>query len=342
MITVSIVGASGYSGGELVRLLLDHEEVEIRQATSERFAGKLVGRAHPNLRKITDLKFCRVSELEKCDVMFLCLPHGNAMNHLDHYRALAPKLIDLSGDFRLNDAASYEKWYNTKHACPHRLTDFVYGIPELNRDRIRGADYVTGAGCNATATVLALRPLFRRGLVEQTIVEVKAGSSEGGNSASDASHHPERSGAVRSYKPTGHRHIAEMLQELGPGARIHFSATSIEMVRGILATCHVFLNQGLDEKAIWKLYREDYAEEPFVRIVKERTGIYRYPEPKLLSGTNFCDIGFELDPVSSRLVVISAIDNLMKGAAGQAVQCFNIMHGLDESTALGFTGLHPI
>ena len=159
--------------------------------------------------------------------------------------------------------------------------------------------------------------------------------------ANDGSHHPERSGAVRSYKPTGHRHVAEMLQVLGP-SNIHFSATSIEMVRGILATCHVFLTEDLDEKAIWKLYREAYVNEPFIRIVKERTGIHRYPEPKLLAGTNFCDIGFERDPNSDRLVVLSAIDNLMKGAAGQAVQSFNLMHGFDETLGLGFPGLHPI
>jgi len=342
MISISIVGASGYSGGELIRLLLSHPEVSIQQVTSERFAGKLVNKVHPNLRKLTNLKFCGISELQTCDLLFLCLPHGKAMNNIDHFKALAPKIIDLSGDFRLSDPALFETWYRQPHACPEKLAEFVYGIPEINRGQIAGADLVTGAGCNATATILALGPLFRRGLASEAVVEVKAGSSEGGNSASDASHHPERSGAVRSYKPTGHRHVAEMLQCLGRDSKIHFSATSIEMVRGILATCHVFLNQTLSEKDIWKLFREDYGNEPFIRIVKEKTGIYRYPEPKLLSGTNFCDIGFELDPHSNRLVVISAIDNLMKGAAGQAVQAFNVMHGFEETTALGFAGLHPI
>ena len=173
------------------------------------------------------------------------------------------------------------------------------------------------------------------------MIEVKAGSSEGGNTASDASHHPERSGVVRSYKPTGHRHVGEIQQELGD-VPIHFSATSIEMVRGILATCHVFLRQDLDEKAIWKVFRGAYVDEPFIRIVKERSGIHRYPEPKLLTGTNYGDIGFERDPSSSRLVVISAIDNLMKGAAGQAVQCLNIMHGFEETAGLTFPGLHPV
>ncbi len=342
MLSVSVAGGSGYGGGELVRLLLSHPGVTINQVTSERFTGKPVARTHPNLRGVTNLKFCKIADLSPCDLVFLCLPHGHAMNSLDHFQSLAPRLIDLSGDFRLDDSAAFEKWYGEPHACPLKLNDFVYGIPEVNRDKIRDAQYVTGAGCNATATILALLPLYQQGLVDQAVVEVKAGSSEGGNSASDASHHPERSGSVRSYKPTGHRHVAEMQMVLGETANIHFSATSIEMVRGILATSHVFLNQELADKAVWKIYRKAYGDERFVRIVKERSGIYRYPEPKLLSGTNYCDIGFESDPHSNRLVVISAIDNLMKGAAGQALQAFNLMHGFAEDTALEFTGLHPI
>jgi len=155
-----------------------------------------------------------------------------------------------------------------------------------------------------------------------------------------ASHHPERSGVVRSYKPTGHRHVGEMQQELG-STDIHFSATSIEMVRGILATFHVFLNKSLADKDIWKLFRAAYGEEPFIRIVKERSGVHRYPEPKLVAGSNYCDIGFEIDQDSNRLVVVCALDNLMKGAAGQAVQAFNIAQGFDETTGLEFPGLHP-
>lgn len=342
MIRASIVGGSGYTGGELLRLLLEHPEVAIGQVTSERFAGKFVHKVHPNLRRATALKFSAMDELEGADVLFLALPHGRAMADIERFRGLAPRLVDLSGDFRLDDAGAYRKWYGRDHARPELLGEFVYGIPEVNRERLAAATLATGAGCNATATILALQPLYRRGLVDQAVVEVKAGSSEAGNAASDASHHPERSGAVRSYKPTGHRHVAEMHQVLGADARIHFSATSIEMVRGILATAHVFLNERITEKDAWQIYREDYGSERFVRIVKERTGIYRYPEPKLLAGTNYCDIGFELDPDADRLVVISAIDNLMKGASGQAVQCFNIMHGFPEDTALTFTGLHPV
>lgn len=346
MIKVSIAGASGFVGGELLRLLLFHPETEVQQVTSERFAGKFIHKVHPNLRKTTQLKFSRIADLEECDVLFLCLPHGKSMNSIEQFREKAKKIIDLSGDFRLNDKEAFQHWYGEEHSNPDMLKEFVYGIPELHREEMKNANLISSAGCNATATILALYPLFKRGLVdvERTVVEVKAGSSEGGNKPSEASHHPIRSGCVRSFKPTSHRHIAEMIQELSFGnkAKIHFSGTSIDMVRGILATCHVFLNKDLEDKDIWKIYREEYGEEPFIRIVKERDGSYRYPEPKILSGTNYCDIGFQKDPESNRVVIISAIDNLMKGAAGQALQAFNLMNGFEETLGLEFPGLHPI
>ena len=341
MIAASVVGASGYSGGELLRLLLPHPRFEIAQATSERHAGSFVHGVHPNLRSVTRLKFSSVSELTECDVLFLCLPHGQAAERIDEFRRLALRIIDLSADFRLRAPADYGTWYGRAHPRPELLPEFVYGIPELHRERLREARMAACAGCNATASILALAPLCAHGGVESIVIEVKAGSSEGGASANPASHHPERSGSVRSYRPTGHRHVAEIRQEL-PEADIHFSATSIEMVRGILATCHVFLEDAPDEKALWRIYRDAYRDEPFVRIVKERSGIHRYPEPKLLSGTNYCDVGFERDPHSDRVVVVSAIDNLMKGAAGQALQVCNLMHGLPETQGLEFTGLHPI
>lgn len=345
-LSVSIAGASGYAGGELIRLLLGHPGVRISQATSERHAGRSVARVHPNLRRFTDLSFSTLGELKACDVLFVALPHGESAARMERLRQLAPRIVDLSADFRLRDPGAYRLWYGREHPHPSILAEFVYGVPELHRDRLRGARLASGAGCNATATILALYPLFKNGLVapDRTVVEVKAGSSEGGNEASPASHHPERSGCVRSFAPTRHRHTAEILQELSFGREIevHLSVTSIEMVRGVLATCHVFLTEDLDEKQIWQLYRRTYGDEPFVRIVKERDGIHRYPEPKLLAGTNLCDIGFERDPGSRRLVVISAIDNLMKGAAGQAVQAFNLMLGFEERTALEFPGLHPV
>jgi len=345
-IRVSIAGGSGYSGGELLRLLLFHPQVEISQVTSERFFGKFVHKMHPNLRKLTDLKFCSLDELEACDLLFLCLPHGQAMKNIEKYLELSERIIDLSADFRLRSAEIYEKWYHSPHLAPSHLADFIYGIPELHREQMKTARRVSSAGCNATAAILGLYPLYKNGLVRsgQTIVEVKVGSSEGGNSVSEASHHPVRSGCLRSFAPTGHRHTAEIEQELQFDGSVHisFSATSVDMVRGVLATSHVFLHDPIEEKELWKIYRQAYGQEPFIRIVKERDGNYRYPEPKLLAGTNYCDIGFEADPFSTRVVVISAIDNLMKGAAGQAVQAMNLMHDFDETTALTFPGLHPV
>ena len=235
MIKVSIVGGSGYTGGDLLRILLFHPQVEIQQVTSERHAGKPVASLHPNLRKICKHKFVSATELDPCDVLFLGLPHGQMMNRLSEFEALADMLVDLSADFRLRDNSAYETWYGKSHACPEKLDGFVYGIAELHREQLRSAKRISGAGCNATATILALHPLYQAGVVESAVVEVKAGSSQGGNSVSEGSHHPERSGAVRSYKPTAHRHLAEIQQELGAD-NVHFSATSIEMVRGILAT----------------------------------------------------------------------------------------------------------
>lgn len=344
MIRTSIVGASGYAGGELLRLLLSHPQVELLQATSESNNGKYIHHVHPNLRGRRLIKFSSVNELEKCDVLFLALPHGKAMGMMDRFMGVAPKIIDLSADFRLRDAELYKKYYGHEHPRKDLLDKFVYGLPEIHREEIKGASLVSGVGCNATSVILPLYPLFMKGIAGRVVAEVKAGSSEAGNKPSIGSHHPERSGSVRSFSPTGHRHVAEMVQELGMNGRpdIHFSATSIGIVRGILATCHVFLKGDVTELEVRKIYREAYGSEPFIRIVKEVAGIYRYPEPKILSGSNYCDIGFEKDPDSERLVVISAIDNLMKGAAGTAVQCMNIMAGFDERESLEFTGLHPI
>ena len=341
MLKATIVGASGYVGGELMRLLLRHPNIELNQVTSERNAGKFVHGTHPNLRGWTKLKFCSIEQLEACDVLFLSLPHGSSASQLERFTGLADKIIDLSADFRLNDNADYEKWYGEPHPSADQLKSFVYGLPELHRDDLATASRCSGVGCNATASNLALMPLAKAGLIESAVIEVKVGSSEGGNKSSLATHHPERSGSMRSFAPTGHRHQAEILQEIGPFP-LHFSATAVEMVRGILCTAHVFLKEDLDEKKIWSLYRAAYSDEPFVRVVKEKRGIHRFPEPKLIVGTNMCDVGFEKDPNTNRVVVVSALDNLMKGAAGSAVQCMNLMTGQPETTALEFIGLHPV
>jgi len=342
-IRASIVGASGYVGGEVLRLLLFHPNVEVVQATSESNVGKFVHQIHPNLRKKTTLKFSSMDNLEEVDVIFLGLPHKVSSSKIDYIMSKTKKIIDKGSDFRLNSKEDYETWYDFEHPNPDLLDKFVYGLPEINREQIMNADYVAAPGCNATATILALYPLYKEGLVdeERTVVEVKAGSSQGGNKVNFGSHHPERKDSVRSYKPTGHRHMAEIIQTLDTNY-FSFSATSIGLVRGILMTAHVFLKEKLQDKDLWKLYRKYYGDEFFIRLVKEKMGIYRYPEPKILSGTNYCDIGFEIDERTNRVVIMSAIDNLMKGASGQAVQCMNLMFGLPEETGIDFPGLHPI
>ncbi len=343
MLRVSIAGASGYVGGELLRLLLFHPEVELAQATSGRNAGRYLHQVHPNLRGRSTIQFVHPDRLEPCDLLFLALPHGEAARGIERYAGLAGRIIDCSADFRLADPAGYARWYGEQHPAPEWLGRFVYGLPELSREALRGARYASGVGCNAAATSLALLPLVRAELIDvtrPTIAEVKVGSSEGGAGASESSHHPERAGAVRSFAPVGHRHTAEIAQVTGL-SDLHLSITSVELVRGALATAHVFAPRAVSEKELWQAYRAFAREQPFVRIVKERQGIYRFPEPKVLAGSNYADVGFALDEATGRIVSICAIDNLMKGAAGSAVQCMNLMCGFDEALGLEFPGLHP-
>ncbi len=348
MTRVSILGGSGYGGGELLRLLLGHPHAEIGQVTSRRLAGKPIARAHPNLRGRTDLRFADPDDLDPCNLLFLALPHGAASERWDELEPLAERFVDLSADFRLDDAERYAAHYGP-HPRPELLETFVYGLAEANRDAIRGAARVAAGGCNATVSILALLPLYEAGLVDpsRTVLDVKGGASEGGAEVDTGSHHPVRRGVVRPYRPTGHRHAAEIGQMLrrvvpeGSDVRVHMSVTAVELVRGAALLAHAFPTDVVTERDLWKVYRARYGGEPFVRLVAERSGPYRFPEPKLLAGTNYCDVGFEVDPEGGRIVVAAAIDNLMKGSAGQAVQAMNLMMGWDETAGLGFSGLHP-
>jgi N-acetyl-gamma-glutamyl-phosphate/LysW-gamma-L-alpha-aminoadipyl-6-phosphate reductase len=343
-VKVSIVGASGYAGGEVLRLLLDHPQVQVVQTTSESHLGEFVYQQHPNLRKRTQLQFTSRNVLEPCDVLFLALPHGESQKQIERYASLASKIIDLAADFRLRDHALYQKFYSEQHASPQWLSKFVYGLPELHRQEMHNASYISGVGCNATAAILALYPLVKGSFLDvakPVIVDIKVGSSEAGASPNPGSHHPERSGVIRTFSANGHRHTAEVIQELNmPG--VHLSMTSVDLVRGALAAAHAFVKPGVTEKDLWRAYRLWANEEPFIRLVKDRRGIYRVPEPKILAGTNYADVGFELDPESGKVLSMAAIDNLMKGAAGSAVQSMNLSCGFDEITALDFAGLHPI
>jgi N-acetyl-gamma-glutamyl-phosphate/LysW-gamma-L-alpha-aminoadipyl-6-phosphate reductase len=345
---VSIIGGSGYAGGELLRLLLLHPGVKIQQVSSEQWAGQPLALVHPNLRGLTALGFVRVEEIEDCDLLFLALPNGESMKSMDLWTTKAARLIDLGADFRLQSPEAWLAWYGSPHTAPQWISRFVYGLPDINPDRIRKARYVAGPGCEAIVSILCLYPLVKQGVIKRQpiIIDAKMGSSQAGHRPSEASHHPERAGVVRSYKPTGHRHAAEIeqtLQEHGPGLTVHISATAVEMVRGILVTIQTFCeNEAAADRDIWPVFRSAYEGKPFVRLVKQRQGLYRYPEPKILQGTNFCEIGFEKEARSGRLVILGALDNLVKGTAGNAVQCMNLMCGFPETLGLEFPGLHPV
>ena len=344
MIKVSIIGGSGYTGGELMRLLVAHPETEVVQVTSRSHLGEYVYQVHPNLRKQSTLKFSDPGEIEPVDVLFLALPHGQAQHNIDRWASVAEHIIDLSADFRLKDPAAYQRWYGEPHAAPEWLEKFVYGLPELHREEIKSAKYVSGVGCNATASNLALLPLIQADLLDTDkplIIEIKVGSSEGGAEPNPGSHHAERSSVIRTYSAYGHRHTAEVIQESGV-SDVTMTMTSVDLVRGALATVHGTVKAGVELKDLWKAYRPVAEANPFVRIVKEKRGVYRVPEPKILAGTNYADLGFDLNPENGHVVSICAIDNLMKGASGSAVQCMNLMLGFQETLGLEFMGLHPI
>jgi len=349
---VGIVGASGYVGGELLRLLLLHPKVEVALVTSHRYRGEYVHRVHPNLRGLTELKFVTPPPPSKvadsCDFLFMAMPHGTSSKMLTQFLEAGLNIIDTSADFRLKNPADYPKWYKWEHPSPELLQKAVYGVPELHREEIKKADLVACPGCMAVVTILALAPLIKEDRIERDkiVVDAKIGSSGSGAKPSLSSHHAERYGVVRPYKPVGHRHTPEIEQELGALAggnvKVSMSAHAVNMVRGILSTCHTFLKSPLKIPDVWRCFRGFYQGEPFIRFVRDTKGVFRFPDPKIVAGSNYCDIGFEVDGHTDRLVVMSAIDNLVKGAAGSAVQCMNLMLGLEERMGLEQPGLHPV
>lgn len=345
--TVAVVGASGYAGGEFLRLALRHPCLRVTQVTSRSNAGLPVPLVHPNLRSVTDLRFVDPEELAPADVIVSALPHGELSGRLDDVVSRLDErgvLVDLSSDFRLKDAGAYRLAYGRSHPRPEHLGDFVYALPELHRDELPGARRLAGAGCIATAAILALLPAVRAGLVDRrrdVVIEAKIGSSAAGSDPSLASHHPERSGAVRTYAPTRHRHLFEIRQALPGSPPLHLTATAVERVRGVLVTAHLWVEEGVRDADVVGAIRSAYAEEPFVRLVRAQRGAHRVPDPRILDGTNYCDVGFELDTDTGRLVMMAALDNLVKGTAGHALQSLNLALGHPEETGLGFTGLHP-
>ncbi|MFC1486467.1 N-acetyl-gamma-glutamyl-phosphate reductase [Thermoproteota archaeon] len=348
---VGVIGGSGYVGGELVRLLLAHPKVELTTVTSRANAGEFLFTVHPNLRGATQLKFTppNISQVtENCDLVFAAMPHGKSVNLVPRLLETDIKVIDMSADYRLNNPDDYDKWYGWKHTHPEMLKEAVYGLPELHREEIKNAKLIGCPGCMSTATILGLVPLVKAGVIEKNriVADVKIGSSGAGQKPTVASHHPERAGGVRPYKVVGHRHIAEIEQELNllteEKVTVSFTPHAVNMIRGILSTIHAYLIKPIATRDVWKLYRSQYQNEHFIRFVKFKRGPYQLPNPKVTMGTNYVDIGFELDRRTRRIIAFSAIDNLMRGASGQGIQCMNVMLGIDEKTGIECQGYHPM
>jgi N-acetyl-gamma-glutamyl-phosphate reductase common form len=338
---VSIFGGSGYGGAELLRILLLHPAVEIALVTANEHAGKSVGEVHRNLLGLTNLSFTRAPEeigkLDELDYLFLALPHGQAMEIVPRLPP-AVKVIDLSGDFRLSDGESFEEHYGRAHTAMEAQADFVYGLTETNRERITRAQRISNPGCFATATLLGLAPLVSHNLLSgRVIVDAKTGSSGSGAKPAANTHHPQRMNSFYAYKPFTHQHVPEIEQELRAvgdwTSDLVFMTHSLPVARGIFASIYTETKKEMTTAQARSLFADFYSDSFFVRLVEGS------PDINWVKTTNFCDIGFAARGRS--LVVFTALDNLVKGAAGQAVQNMNLMAGLDEKTGLLLTGSNP-
>jgi N-acetyl-gamma-glutamyl-phosphate/LysW-gamma-L-alpha-aminoadipyl-6-phosphate reductase len=348
---VGVVGASGYVGGELLRLLVSHPKVEISMVTSRQKAGEYVHQIHPSLKGFIDLTFSPM-DVEKlanaCDLVFMSVPHGKANKIVKELYGRSMRIIDLSADFRLKNPKDYVKWYGWEHPFPELLSKSVYGVPEVHRDDIKRSQLVACPGCMAVTSLLAIKPLIENSLIDtdHIVVDSKIGSSGAGAKANAGTHHAMRYGVIRPYKPAKHRHTGEIEQELAIIAKkvikVSMSPHAVNIVRGILTTNHTFMKKMVTEIDMWKIYRSSYKKEPFIRLIRDKKGLYKFPDPKFVVGSNFCDIGFDIDEDNQRLVALSASDNLMKGAAGSAIQNMNVMCGYDEMDGLRYTPLTPV
>ncbi len=346
-ISVGIFGASGYTGGELVRLLATHPDIDIAFVTSERHAGQPLSAIFPHLASLPERSCHTLSESllsAQCDVAFCALPHLTSMDVVPELIEQGVRVVDLSADFRLRDASVYQTWYGAAHRAQAMLSEAVYGLPELNyREAIAKARLVANPGCYPTSVLLALAPLLQANAIDPSmvIIDSKSGVSGAGRSLVQGSLFSELEGGFRAYKTTGHRHTPEIEQELGRLAdadiRVRFSPHLIPQSRGILSTCYLRPRQTLTLDDWQTMLSEYYREEPFVQVLP----VGAYPATNHVRGSNFCRLAVDWDPRTGWLVVISVIDNLVKGAAGQAVQNMNIMFELDESAGLQQLPLFP-
>lgn len=343
----AVIGGSGYGASEIIRRLLLHPDVELAKVASIDHVGESLAAAHPNLEGLTDLVFQNLPPEEAAggmDVVFLGLPHKIAATVVPKIVGKGPRIIDLSGDFRLKDVASYERYYGGKHPCPELLDRAVYGLPELNREAIRGAELIASPGCFATTIELALLPLAKAGLLRGAIETVGITGSSGSGAAPQAgTHHPVRAVNLRTYKPLQHQHIPEIVETLAAaGARevaLHFVPVSAPLSRGIFVTSFVKVDASVPRERIEAAFAATFAGEPFVRVPRKRL-----PEVVAVSGSNYAEVSFEYGPEEDGVRTIacfSATDNLIKGGAGQAIQSMNIVLGIDEKTSIADSGGFP-
>ena len=354
IIKAGIIGGTGYTGLALLEVLVRHPNVELSFVTTrqESLAGEYIHREHPNLYGVTDLKFSLykpdsssfkeanqhlLAKARDSDVLFMGVPSGASINLIQDFLDSDTKIIDTSADFRLKDPVLYKEYYGQEHPHPELLTNFIYGLPELHREEIKKAKYIACPGCNSTAMILAGYPLTKIENLEFKITyTIMTGSSEAGSEPTRASHHAERTGVARPYSVKDHRHLAEVRQELTlDPTKVGATMFAIPMVRGVECIGNVFSNRIVEEKELWKAVRTAYDGHPFIRIRARKTGgPGSLPDIKYVRGSNFGDVGFFVDEKHGRIGMISAIDNLLKGDVGNAVQCMNLMFGLAEDTRL--------
>ncbi|MBI3592019.1 MAG: N-acetyl-gamma-glutamyl-phosphate reductase [Nitrospirae bacterium] len=346
MIKVAVCGGSGYTGAELLRILLLHPEVEITAVTSEKSAGKHVTDLFPHLHRYAHLVYEPLDKdnlLKKADVFFMALPHAASQEAVDFFFKKGKKVIDLSADYRISDSSVYEDWYKTPHNYKATLKKAVYGLPELYRRQIKKANLVANPGCYPTSAILGLYPAIKKGLidVENIIVDSKSGTSGAGRKADVPVAYCEVNEGFKAYGIAVHRHTPEIEQEIsgiaGKKLTINFTPHLVPMDRGIISTIYVKMVKKADTSGILSIYKKMYDAEPFVNVLDEDI----FPNAKNVRGSNYCDIGLKVNKRTNTLIIVSAIDNLVKGASGQAVQNMNIMMGFKETTALESLALFP-
>jgi N-acetyl-gamma-glutamyl-phosphate reductase len=345
MVKVAIVGASGYTGVELIRLLADHPGVEIACVTSRQNEGEAISAAFPSLRKRIGL-ICDGADpkliASRAQIVFTALPHQSAMEVIPDLLAAGSKVIDLSADYRLKDVATYERWYQA-HSSPQLLAEAVYGLPELYREQVRGARLIANPGCYPTSIALALAPLLKQGLIDPKtlVIDSKSGTSGAGRGAKVGTLFCEVNEGFAAYGVANHRHTPEIEQTLselaGTEVVVNFTPHLLPVSRGILSTVYASLTPFRSSAELLELFAEHYRDEPFVRVCPQGS----LPNIAYVRGSNFCDLGVVSDPRTGRVILVSAIDNLVKGAAGQAVQNLNLLLGLPETTGLTALPLFP-